>query len=88
MFVSIKRLAHVLHCLCRGRSVYDGSAWGRRCQVRRPDVLTRVSEYIPEIVEYTQGIINKGYGYAVPLADHRSIAGQARTVGETLVGDS
>lgn len=28
-----------------------------------PDVLTRVSEYVPEVVEYIQHIINKGFGY-------------------------
>ncbi|XP_066266221.1 cysteine--tRNA ligase, cytoplasmic-like [Branchiostoma lanceolatum] len=27
------------------------------------DVLTRVSEYIPEVIEYVQTIIDKGYGY-------------------------
>ena len=26
------------------------------------DVLTRVSEYVPEIVEYVQKIIDNGYG--------------------------
>ncbi|KAJ3000963.1 hypothetical protein HDV02_000032 [Globomyces sp. JEL0801] len=32
-------------------------------KVRKPDVLTRVSEYIPEIVEYVEKIIQNGYGY-------------------------
>ncbi|KAJ3191062.1 hypothetical protein HK101_008110 [Irineochytrium annulatum] len=31
--------------------------------VRRPDVLTRVSEYVPEIVKFVEGIIANGYGY-------------------------
>ncbi|KAI8804735.1 tRNA synthetases class I (C) catalytic domain-containing protein [Cladochytrium replicatum] len=31
--------------------------------VRRPDLLTRVSEYIPEIIAYVQKIIENGYGY-------------------------
>ncbi|KAI8834116.1 tRNA synthetases class I (C) catalytic domain-containing protein [Chytridium lagenaria] len=32
--------------------------------IRRPDVLTRVSEYIPEIVTYVEQIIKNGYAYA------------------------
>ncbi|VDN57754.1 unnamed protein product [Dracunculus medinensis] len=31
--------------------------------VQPPDVLTRVSEYIPEIIKYVERIINNGYGY-------------------------
>lgn len=30
---------------------------------RPPDVLTRVSEYMPEIVEYCQRIVDNGMGY-------------------------
>jgi len=32
-------------------------------QVAPPDVLTRVSEYVPEIVEYVQKIISNGFAY-------------------------
>lgn len=32
-------------------------------QVLRPNVLTRVSEYIPEIVDYIKKIISNGFGY-------------------------
>ena len=32
-------------------------------QVLPPDVLTRVSEYIPENVAYVQKIIDNGYGW-------------------------
>lgn len=31
--------------------------------VKRPDVLTRVSEYIPEIINYVKTIVDNGYGY-------------------------
>lgn len=32
-------------------------------QVQRPNVLTRVSEYVPEIVAYIEKIISSGLGY-------------------------
>lgn len=31
-------------------------------QVLPPDVLTRVSEYVPEIVDFVQKIVDNGYG--------------------------
>lgn len=31
-------------------------------QVLPPDVLTRVSEYVPEIVEFVKKIVSNGYG--------------------------
>ena len=31
--------------------------------IELPDVLTRVSEYVPEIVTFVQQIIDKGYAY-------------------------
>ena len=34
----------------------------KHAQVRRPDILTRVSEYIPEIVSYTEQIMGNGFG--------------------------
>ena len=37
---------------------------GALAQVRRPDILTRVSEYIPEIVQYAEQIMKNGFGYA------------------------
>lgn len=33
--------------------------------VRMPCVLTRVSEYIPEIIDYVKRIIDNGYAYVV-----------------------
>lgn len=38
---------------------YDGGL----LQVLRPNVLTRVSEYIPEIISYIEKIIANGFGY-------------------------
>ncbi|KAG6331373.1 hypothetical protein ID866_7716 [Astraeus odoratus] len=34
-----------------------------RLRVRRPDTLTRVTEYVPEIVDFVKQIIHNGYGY-------------------------
>lgn len=31
-------------------------------QVLPPDILTRVSEYVPEIVEFVNKVISNGYG--------------------------
>jgi cysteinyl-tRNA synthetase len=36
-----------------------------RLRVRPPDTLTRVTEYMPEIVAFVEGIIGNGYGYEV-----------------------
>ena len=32
-------------------------------QVLAPDVVTRVTEYVPEIVDFVQKIIDNGFGY-------------------------
>ncbi|GBE80478.1 Cysteine--tRNA ligase [Sparassis crispa] len=37
----------------------------RRLRVRDPDTLTRVTEYVPEIVSFVAGIVQNGYGYVV-----------------------
>lgn len=34
-----------------------------KLNIRLPTVVTRVSEYVPEIVEFIQGIIKNGYAY-------------------------
>lgn len=31
-------------------------------QVMIPDVLTRVSEYVPEVIDYVKTIMNNGFG--------------------------
>ena len=35
----------------------------RALNVEEPDILTRVSEFVPEIVDFTQKIIDNGYAY-------------------------
>lgn len=35
----------------------------RALNVRPPDLLTRVSEYVPEIIDFVQGIVKNGFGY-------------------------
>ncbi|KZT10897.1 uncharacterized protein LAESUDRAFT_721290 [Laetiporus sulphureus 93-53] len=37
----------------------------RHLRVRDPDTLTRVTEFVPEIVSFVEGIVKNGYGYAV-----------------------
>jgi len=34
-----------------------------RLHVREPDTLTRVTEYVPEIVSFVEGIVKNGYAY-------------------------
>ena len=44
-------------------------------QVAAPDVLTRVSEYVPEIVDFVQKIIDNGYAYASNGSVYFSVPG-------------
>lgn len=37
----------------------------RRLRVRDPDTLTRVTEFVPEIASFVEGIVKNGYGYEV-----------------------
>ena len=32
-----------------------------------PDVLTRVSEYVPEVIDYVKTIVNNGFGLVLLL---------------------
>lgn len=50
--------AHLGCCWQEG----GASAVCHRPQVLPPDVLTRVSEYVPEIVNFVQKIVDNGYG--------------------------
>lgn len=34
-----------------------------RLRVRDPDTITRVTEYVPEIVSFVEGIVANGYAY-------------------------
>lgn len=34
-----------------------------RLRVRSPDIVTRVTEYVPEIVSFVEGIISNGFAY-------------------------
>ena len=35
----------------------------KNLNVQLPDILTRVSEFVPEIIEYTKKIIENGFAY-------------------------
>lgn len=34
-----------------------------RLRVREPDTITRVTEFVPEVIEFVEGIIKNGYAY-------------------------
>ena len=55
-------LTCVCHCLC---------PCPRAAGIREPDVMTRVTEYVPEIVSFVQGIIARGYAYEAAGAAHK-----------------
>lgn len=44
-------------------------------QVLPPDVLTRVSEYIPEVIEYIKKIIENGFAYESNGSVYFDVAG-------------
>lgn len=37
----------------------------RRLRVRDPDTLTRVTEFVPEVVSFVEGIVKNSFGYEV-----------------------
>ncbi|KAI0948990.1 hypothetical protein AcW1_008711 [Taiwanofungus camphoratus] len=56
------------HSIFRSLSAYWEKEFFRdmhRLRVRDPDTLTRVTEYVPEIVSFVERIVQNGYGYAV-----------------------
>ncbi|KAH9946950.1 cysteinyl-tRNA synthetase [Amylocystis lapponica] len=56
------------HSIFRSLAIYwEGEFFKdmRRLRVRDPDTLTRVTEYVPEIASFVEGIVQNGYGYAV-----------------------
>ena len=56
------------HSIFRSLSAYWEDQFFKdmhRLRVRDPDTLTRVTEYVPEIVDFVEGIIKNGYGYVV-----------------------
>ena len=55
------------HSIFRSTSAYWEGQFFKdmsRLRVRDPDSLTRVTEYVPEIVSFVEGIVKNGYGYA------------------------
>ena len=55
-------------------------------RVQPPDTLTRVTEYVPEIVAYVEHIVENGYAYATDdgsvYFDTRSFDGAKRSSGD------
>ena len=47
----------------------------RKLGVPEPDIVTRVSEFIPEVVDYIQVLIDKGVAYAAGGSVYFSVAG-------------
>jgi cysteinyl-tRNA synthetase len=37
----------------------------KRLRVREPDTITRVTEYVPEVVTFVEKVIQNGYAYVV-----------------------
>ncbi|OBZ70920.1 putative cysteine--tRNA ligase [Grifola frondosa] len=65
-----KQFGHTVtdHSIFRSLSSYwEGQFFKdmHRLRVRDPDTLTRVTEYVPEIVAFVDRIIQNGYGYVV-----------------------
>ncbi|KAG8733370.1 hypothetical protein FRC11_006792 [Ceratobasidium sp. 423] len=66
LHLSSPNAAPVPSHITRALSAYWERAFMRdmdRLGVRRPDTLTRVTEYVPEIVAYVENIISRGWAY-------------------------
>lgn len=56
-------LPYLVYDECHTRNCHNSRAVAKALGVKPPSVLTRVSEYMDDIVEYVKKIIDNGFGY-------------------------